>query len=323
MTALVARSVSEARNRFGACALAIGNFDGVHIGHQVLLQRTVDYSIKHNLLSAALTFHPHPTAVVAPERQPEMIVSLDERIRLIESCGVERIFVLPFTMEVSRMTPGEFVSQILVDTLSSKAVVVGETFHFGAKQAGTAETLRSLGDRMGFVSQFLAPVSYRGEIVSSSAIRQHLEAGNVGRANRLLGRCFALSGPVVPGHGVGSKQTVPTLNLKHTPGQVLPRGVFVTETCDEDTGRCWHSITNVGNRPTFAGDEITIETYLLSPLEGAAPVRIRVKFHRFVRSERHFPDAAALKSQILADVRRAQAFWRRASKLRQASASVY
>ena len=323
MKAVVSRSLAEARETFGPCALAIGNFDGVHIGHRALLQQTADFSSQSHLLTAVLTFDPHPTAVVAPHRQPEMLVSMAERIRLLEACGVERILVLPFTEEVARMAPADFVEQILADGLRTRAVFVGENFRFGAKQSGTAETLRALGERFGFVPHFLAPVRYRGEIVSSSGIRHRLAAGNVGRANRLLGRCFAISGPVVSGHGVGSKQTVPTLNLRPTPGLVVPRGVFVTETQDRGCSRRWPSITNVGTRPTFGGEELTIETYLLEPLEGSTPTDISIDFRHFIRKERPFSDAGALKAQIFADVQRAQVYWRRTGRLAQAPASIY
>jgi riboflavin kinase / FMN adenylyltransferase len=146
-------------------------------------------------------------------------------------------------------------------------------------------------------------------------VREYLAAGNVARAGRLLGRCFAIEGPIVTGHGVGSKQTVPTLNLRPAAGQLLPRGVYVTETLDLRTGRYWPSITNAGVRPTFGGDDLTIETFLLDSLEGRAPEHIEVRFRRFIRPERQFPTPDALKGQIFKDAARAQAYWRRLSKL--------
>jgi riboflavin kinase / FMN adenylyltransferase len=315
MTATIFRSLEVARGNFGPCALAIGNFDGVHIGHQHLIRQTVQYAQEKNLPAAVMTFDPHPAAIVAPQRLPELIVSLETRLKLLSEAGAERILVLPFTLEVSRMTAEEFVSQILVDALETKAVFVGENFHFGHKQSGTPDTLRSLGQKFGFVPQFLSPVTCRGEVVSSSAIRHHIAAGNMSRATRLLGRWFFAEGPVVSGHGIGSKQTVPTLNLRPVSGQIYPRGVYVTKTLDLASDRHWPSITNVGIRPTFGGDELTIETFLLGPLDGEAPKHIQVQFRRFIRGERQFPDAGALKAQIFADVGRAQAYWRRAASI--------
>jgi riboflavin kinase / FMN adenylyltransferase len=323
MKAVIFRSLNEAKLRFEASALAIGNFDGVHVGHQALLARTLTVAAPKNLVPSVLTFHPHPTSVVAPDRTPKLITNLEEKLRLLDSLGVGQIMVLPFTHEIAGTNPREFVSQILVESLKVGVVLVGQNFRFGHKQAGTPATLRSLGQEFGFESQFLEPVIVRGEIASSSAVRKHVSEGSVARAARLLNRCFFVEAPVVSGHGIGSRQTVPTLNLRPDPDQVLPRGVFVTETWELPSGRRWPSITNVGNRPTFQGEEVTIETYLLEPLAGPAPERIQVHFRRFLRAERPFPDAASLKTQILRDVGRAQTYWRRAANLSRLTPSIY
>ena len=316
-------SLEEARHGFGPCAIAIGNFDGVHIGHRSLIRKTVAYANANGLVPGVLTFHPHPAVVVAPERVPEMICTLEERVQLLLAAGAKHILVLPFTADVAGLKPEEFVSQILIDGLDTRAVFVGENFRFGHRQAGTPEVLRALGQQHGFLSQFLKPVTFRGEIVSSSLIRNYLASGNVSRAARLLGRCFAIEGQIVTGHGVGAKQTVPTLNLRPSPGQVTPRGVYITETISTSDSRRWPSITNVGVRPTFGGDELTIETFLLDPLGTGSPEHIRVEFRRFVRTERQFPNPAELKTQILRDVARAQRYWRRVSKLEQPAPSIY
>lgn len=313
MSTSVFRSLDEARGRFGPCALAIGNFDGVHIGHQVLIRGAVEFAAQNHITSAVLTFDPHPTAIVAPERMPQMICTLDQRLKLLMRFGAQRILVLPFTPELARLSPEEFVSKVVSGALQTRGVFVGDNFRFGYKQAGTPDVLRALGEQYGFASEFIHPVRYRNEIVSSSSIRRYLASGNVTRAGRLLGHCFTLEGPVIGGKGIGSKQTVPTLNLSPVKNQVTPRGVYITETTDR-TGRRWPSITNVGNRPTFGGEELTIETYLLGALTGSSPEWIEVQFRRFVRSERHFPDAAALKAQILKDVAQARKYWRRVSE---------
>jgi riboflavin kinase/FMN adenylyltransferase len=323
MNAIIFRSLNEARLRFEPSALAIGNFDGVHLGHQALLARTLGAAAQKNLIPSVLTFHPHPTSVVAPHRTPKLITKLEEKLRLLDSFGARQIMVLPFTTEIAGTNPREFVSQILVESLKVGAVLVGENFRFGHNQAGTPTTLQTLGQEFGFDSQFLKPVVVRGEIASSSAIRKHVSDGAVSRAARLLNRWYFLEGPVISGHGIGSKQTVPTLNLQPDPEQILPRGVFVTETLELPSGRRWPSITNVGNRPTFQGQELTVETYLLQRLEGPTPARIQVHFRRFVRAERAFPDAAALKAQILRDVSRAQSYWRHAAALLSLAPSIY
>jgi len=310
MTATVFRSLDDARGRFGPCALAIGNFDGVHIGQQALVRRTVTFAEQNGLEPAVLTFDPHPTAIVAPDRVPELICTLEQRLQLLSGAGARRILVLPFTRDVARLSPEEFISRILLDCLQTRGVFVGDNFRFGYKQAGTPDVLRRLGEQCGFTSEFIHPVRYRNEVVSSSSVRQYLDSGNVSRAGRLLGHCFALEGAVVTGHGIGRKQTVPTLNLRPVPNQVTPLGIYITETSDE-IGRRWPSVTSVGTRPTFDGKELTIETYLLASLHDPVPRWIEVQFRRFVRPERRFPDAAALKIEILKDVARAQEYWRR------------
>ncbi len=199
--------------------------------------------------------------------------------------------------------------EILVDKLKVRAVLVGANFHFGKRAAGDAGTLEELGDRYSFETDIVAPVVWRQRVMSSSEVRRCIEAGDVSTACRMLGRPYALRGAVVPGEGRGSKQTVPTLNLD-TPAEVLPKnGVYVTRTRAGTSE--WPSITNVGYRPTFDGQARTIETYLLAPLDGAAPENISVEFLRRVRDERKFENAEALKAQIMRDVNRAQTYFRR------------
>jgi riboflavin kinase/FMN adenylyltransferase len=303
--------MDAAQGRFGPCAVTIGNFDGVHRGHQALLKTTCDYASQHQLHPAVLTFHPHPAVFVAPHRVPELICSLEDRIRLLTEAGAQRILVLPFNEHLAQFSPQEFVSQIIVKGLHARAVIVGENFRFGHRQTGTTKTLEELGAAHEFAAHFLPSVSYRGRVVSSSTIRKCIDAGNVSLAGRLLGRCFFLQGDIVKGHGIGSQQTVPTLNLAPPKGQIIPRGVYITETSEPSTGRLWPSITNAGTRPTFDGNELTVETFLLEPLDGPTPTHIQVRFRRFIRHEQYFADAAALKAQILRDVGRAKAFWRR------------
>jgi riboflavin kinase / FMN adenylyltransferase len=315
MSAKVFFSVEAAGGRFGPCAISIGNFDGVHIGHQALLAVAQRYASNVRVSPAVLTFHPHPAVFVAPDRVPEMICGLEERVRRLRAAGAERILVLPFNNDVARLTAEEFVAKIVVTGLQTKAVFVGENFRFGFQRGGDSETLEQLGYQYGFTAHFVKPVMLRGRMVSSSLIRENLDQGKVSLAGRMLGRCFSLEGPVVSGHGVGSRQTVPTLNLRVTPGQLAPRGVYVTETFETSTGRHWPSITNTGYRPTFGGGELTVETFLLSPLEGKAPEYIQVHFRRHLRDELQFPDAEALKTQILKDVARAKHYWQRVPAL--------
>jgi riboflavin kinase/FMN adenylyltransferase len=316
MSPRVYRSLAEVPPDFGPSALTIGNFDGVHVGHRRILRRVCELSAARGLKSSAVTFDPHPTRVVAPERAPRLMTTCLERARLMGEEGIEQVLILPFTSEIAHLSPGQFVERVLVEKLRAGAVVVGDNFRFGHRQAGNTTLLRALGEQFGFVTEVVSAVTVRRTAVSSSAVRRLLEAGDVPRAARLLGRSYSLAGEVVSGHGVGHKQTVPTLNLRPD-SEVFPKtGVYVTFTLDLDTGRQWQSVTNVGYRPTFGGGEgITIETFLLEPLIGGSPRRIRVSFLWRLRDERKFENPDALKTQIFRDVARARAYFRRRADL--------
>lgn len=323
MTPPVFRSLDTARDQFGPCALAIGVFDGVHIGHQELIRRAVHFAEQNAIAPAVLTFDPHPTAVVAPDRVPQAITSMDLRLRYLAETGVARIFVLQFTEEIAHLSPHEFVEEFLVRGLQAKAVFVGENFRFGYKQSGTPEVLRDLAREYGFVADFVPPVKFRGQVVSSSQIRRYLQKGSVAQAGRLLGRCFAIEEAVVKGQGIGSRQTVPTLNIHPGPEQLVPQGVYITETYDRVGGHHWRSITNAGFRPTFHGNTLTVETFVMDPFHDERPERVEVQFQHFVRPERQFADAAALKSQIMKDLGRASTYRRRREWARNLLAALH
>jgi len=316
----IARSLKEAEG-FGPSALTIGNFDGAHAGHRELLRQTVRAAREDGLRSAVLTFDPHPAVIVAPARAPKLLTTHDERCELMREQGIDDVLILPFTAEVGRLTPEEFVDQILVKVLGARIVLVGDNFRFGHRQAGDVSKLLELGILHGFEPRIIGSVKRRGRMVSSTEIRQLIGAGKVALAARLLERPYAVEGRVVPGHGIGAKQTVPTLNLD-TEAEIIPGvGVYITRTADLDSSRRWNSITNVGYRPTFGRESrLTIETFLLEPaLEGSPPARIRVQFLRRVRDEKKFENAEALKAQILRDVGRAKAFFRRLETLAPAA----
>ncbi len=263
--------------------------------------------------SGVLTFNPHPAKIVAPDRAPKIIMTLGQRAKVMGDLGIQEVLLLPFTLEVSRWSPEEFVKTVLVDAMQVRAVLVGEDFRFGHKQAGDTRVLTELGARYGFEVDPIEPVNVRGARVSSSLVRQMALEGKVNRACRLLGRPFALEGIVVKGHGVGAKQTVPTLNLQPYTEVWPADGVYVSHTRDLDSSRGWRSISNIGNRPTFGGapggNDTSVETYLLEPLTGSPPERIRVEFLWRVRDERKFPSPADLRAQILRDVAVAQKYF--------------
>jgi riboflavin kinase / FMN adenylyltransferase len=302
----VYRSPAEVPGDFGPSAVTIGNFDGVHIGHREIMRRVVRIAKEQGLTPAVLTFDPHPARVLAPDRAPKLIATIGQRLRRLEEAGIEAALLLPFSLEFAALSPEEFVERILVRTLKTRCVLVGEDFRFGFRQSGNIETLRTLGERFGFelqpVPAILGHGAGHGERISSSRIRELVAGGRVSRACRIMGTPFALEGRVVSGRGIGSKETVPTLNLAPE-NELLPKtGVYVTRTRDESSRGVWRSITNVGYRPTFQGEGLTVETFLLDPPPETAPERIEVAFLSYVRPERKFDSPALLKAQILRDV---------------------
>ncbi len=308
------RSLREVPPDFGPCVLTIGNFDGVHIGHREVFRRVAAVAEANGWRPSALTFDPHPAKVVAPKRAPKLLSTPEERSVWMEEEGIQQVVILPFTPEFSGLSPERFVEDVLVKGLGVKEILIGWNFRFGRNQAGDTEYLAALGKQHGFSLEVLEGVTYRGFTVSSSVIRRLLEEGKIAIANRMLGRPYSVSGAVVPGYGIGAKKTVPTLNLR-TDAEVLPAtGVYVTRTIDVDTGVEWPSVTNIGYRPTFKGDNLSVESHVLENLGDASPGRIRLTFLKRLRRERRFPNAEKLKVQILRDVSRAEAYFRRVEK---------
>jgi riboflavin kinase / FMN adenylyltransferase len=310
MTA-VYHSLPEADAGFGPAALTIGNFDGLHAGHRRIMRRVAAVAREHGWKASVLTFDPHPTKVVAPARAPKLLSAPADRVALMAEEGIEQVLILPFTEELSWLSPEQFARDILAARLDARAVLVGDNFRFGHKHAGDTHRLAELGKRYGFTVEAIPAVRMRGRIVSSSGVRDLIVEGRVALAARMLERCYWIEGPVVRGHGVGSKQTVPTLNLAPAAELLPARGVYITRTRDLADRRTWPSVTNVGTRPTFQGDALTIETFLLEPLTGKSPATIRVEFLKRLREERKFETPELLKAQILRDVSRAKAYFRR------------
>jgi riboflavin kinase/FMN adenylyltransferase len=310
---------------FGPAAVAIGNFDGVHVGHREILRRTTQIANDFGYKPSVLTFHPHPKKLLAPHAAPRALDTIEKRLERLAALGIEQAVVLPFTAEFSTLSPRDFLRKILGEKLQAHAVLVGDNFRFGHRQEGDVRLLRELAATFGYAPEITEAVTTRGRTVSSSHIRQLLHEGNVALANRLLGHAYMLDGAIVTGAGIGAKQTVPTLNLSVKEvldaERVIPlAGVYVTQTHDSRTGHTWPSITNIGYRPTFTGGDpeadLSIETFLLEPLTGLTPERVQVDFRLRLRAERKFDNPAELKAQILRDVARANTYWRRVRRLK-------
>ncbi len=309
-----------AASRYGS-TLAIGNFDGVHLGHQTILRAAVARARDTNAVATALTFDPLPQKILRPESAPLRVSTNEQRLNCFSALGMDAAVVLPFTHDLARLSPQDFVDQILVRDLHVRAVFVGENFRFGHKQAGNARMLLLLGAERGFDVVILPPIIHKGEVVSSTIIRREIAAGDVTHAARLLGRPFVLSGKVVSGTGTGRRFTFPTLNLASEQELLPARGVYVTRTLFEGDSRSRRSVTNVGVRPTFNGSALSVETHVLESLGETSPGHIEVHFWKRLREEKKFSGPEELRTQIARDIAEANKFFTRLRRFR--SSRVY
>ncbi len=311
----VIRSQAQPNLIPGAAVVSVGNFDGLHAGHRAVLRSVVEDARRRRAEAVALTFDPHPLRVLRPESAPPLITPLEHKIELFASTGIDVLLIMAFTPALSRLSPREFVEQVLVRGVHASAVHEGPTFQFGYRHEGNMETLRALGTEFHFDVVSHPEQIIRGLPVSSTRIRELIRAGEVDRAARLLGRPFSVTGPIVQGHAIGRRLTVPTLNLAPY-GELLPaNGVYVTRT---RVGEHWFdSVTNAGTRPTFQGSGITVESHLLDfqPVDAGEEAGMEVCFCWRLREERAFENPEQLRTQILKDVGRSRHYFSLLKKL--------
>ena len=294
-------------------ALSIGCFDGLHLGHQEVLRRVVARALETGAVAGVVTFEPHPLRVLRPAEAPPMIATLAQRLEGFERAGIEAVLVLDFTRAVAEVSAAEFLESILVERLGMGAICVGPNFRFGHKQAGNTDLLEELGPDFGYDVEIVPPAMLRGEIVSSTAVRTAVAAGAVSAAAELLGRPFALTGEIRAGEGRGGAILVPTLNL--APEQeLLPKtGVYCTETRLGET--LYRSATNVGFRPTFDGQAISVESNLFDFSETMVGGPIEVRFWERLRDEQKFASVEELRRQIELDLEATKDFFRKRDAL--------
>jgi riboflavin kinase/FMN adenylyltransferase len=296
---------------FGPSIASVGNFDGVHRAHRAVVDEIVRRARAADARSVVVTFEPHPSRILRPDHNFKLLTPTPEKLRLLQATALDAVLLLPFTRDLSLMTPHQFAHEILKRRLHASEVHEGYNFHFGHKAAGTVEVLRELGGEMGYEVHDYPEMRLRGERVSSSHIRKLLSEGRASRARHLLGRPFSILSTPGRGRGYGSKYTVPTINLARYEELVPKDGVYITRTRVGE--ECFDSVTNVGNRPTFGADSFAIETHLLNfhPLELTAETQVELHFLDRLRDEIKFPSVDALREQIGRDVQKAEKYLRR------------
>ena len=290
----------------GPLYLAIGVFDGVHLGHRSVLLRALADARAGDGQAVAVTFNPHPAKVLAKARAPRLLTATAHKIRLIQALGIESVLVIPFTVEFAQTRAEDFVQELHGACRPLKEICVGHEWCFGRGRAGNLEMLRQMGDRLGFDEVGVPAVQIDGKIVSSTAIRASVEAGNLARAARLLGRDYSILGTVVRGDQIGRSLGFPTANLSAHNEQFPPNGVYAVTALWRD--RALHGVVNLGVRPTItcASGERLLELHLFDFHEDIYGEDIEVTFKGCIRPERKFATLEALKGQIASDVTEAR-----------------
>ncbi|MCR3922479.1 MAG: bifunctional riboflavin kinase/FAD synthetase, partial [Firmicutes bacterium] len=282
--------------------LALGNFDGVHVGHREIIRTTVDLAKEQGKKSAILLFFPHPLSILHPQHSPELLITMEDRIAMLGEAGIDYVIIHPFTRDFAALSPEQFAREILRNKLSVAGVVVGFDYSFGSRGSGKPTDLQAMGKQYDFSVQVIEPVTVQDEAVGSSAIRLLLTQGNVEKASAMLGYPYYVRGTVVHGDGRGRTLGFPTANLQLPPEVIRPaNGVYLAKVAMAE--QMFWALTNVGTRPTFHKNETSVEVFLLDTKKNLYYEELIVYFIQRMREEKSFIDAAALIKQIQNDVR--------------------
>jgi riboflavin kinase/FMN adenylyltransferase len=305
----IVRSLAELGSP-GSSVVTIGNFDGVHCGHRMVIASVLERARALKASAIAVTFDPHPAHVLHTASRLPLITPLDEKLRLLADTGLDQVLVLPFTDELRHWTARHFAERVLRDALHAVEVHEGETFRFGYQAEADIAGLSELGRELGFGVKTYVPCIARGAAISSSRIRGLIAAGNLHEARALLGRSFAILSTPASGRGYGTRYAVPTINLAPYPELLPAHGVYVTTLRIGDE-RVFRGVTNVGNRPTFGADSFAVESHLLDfePVDLTETTPLELTFLRRLRAEHRFESTEALRDQIQRDVRKALRFF--------------
>lgn len=286
--------------------LAIGFFDGVHLGHQQIIRQTTTDARQHEASALIVTFDRHPNTIVAPDRSPPLIYSLAQKLRVFELLGVDVTLLIHFDKEFSQRSGEDFVSSLARDTGPIRSICVGANFVFGHKRSGNVELLRKLGAELNFAVHGLAAVALDGKAVSSTRIRQAITGGNLDAASQMLGRAYSLAGKVIAGDQLGRQLGFPTANLEVTGLVLPPTGVYAVQA--KTNGNLHRAVVNIGSRPTLQNPQpqLRVEAHLLDFTGDLYGRELELIFVEKLRDERKFPSLAELRDQIARDILEAQ-----------------
>ena len=301
---LLITDLSKITKPFTNSVITLGNFDGIHLGHQELVRMVMNRAQEIQGQSMVVTFRPHPLKVLAPEKCPPLISIYEEKIELFKKLGIDVLVKIPFSLHFAEMSPREFVRTILCDLLGTKEIFVGCNYRFGRGREGTTQTLRMMGDEFGFRVNEVKQISLKNEVISSTKIRQLLTAGEVEHAADLLGRPYAITGIVIRGDSRGKTLGFPTANIASKHAIVPSDGVYAVKLSAREA--CHNGVVNIGLRPTFATKSLTIEVHVFDFNEDLYGEEVTIFFIKKLRQEKKFDSADALIAQITKDVAEAK-----------------
>ena len=305
----IIRAANELEPGSRKVCVAIGMFDGVHLGHQQVIRQTIEDARQHEGIAVAITFDCHPNSVVAPERNPLLIYSLSQRLRVIESLGIDVALSIHFDQAFSEISGEQFIRALAGDFRNLHSLCVGSAFAFGHRRSGNVELLKRLGKELHFMVHGLASVSLDGKVVSSTRIREAIRDGNLDAASQMLGRTYALAGRVIRGDQLGRQLGFPTANLEFAGLVVPPNGVYAAHALVE--GRQHRAVVNIGLRPTLQNParQLQIEIHLLDFSGDLYDQELGIAFVGKLRGEHRFPSLEALRKQIERDIEAAHALF--------------
>jgi len=288
--------------------VAIGNFDGIHLGHQAILAKTIQHAKENNGTSVVLTFRPHPSQILAPEKPTLLLTPFEDKIRLLESFGIDIVLLVEFNKEFSHQTPSEFAQDLLHEKIGCKEVIVGSKFAFGKSRSGTVADISRLGQKFGFTVFVQENFTLNEAIVSSSRIRTLIQEGNINLASKMLSRPYTLSGEVVPSEGRGKKMGFPTANV-NLAGKLVPKeGIYATRVViSNDPTTLRNGIAYIGSKPTFRKQGTSqIEVHLFDFNKNIYGKKIEVSILEWIRADEKFDSSDALIKQMRQDIKKAR-----------------
>ena len=301
-------TLPDTNEKFPNPVLTIGNYDGIHTGHQKIIEQVVEKARKESGTAMLMTFDPHPLSILKPDTYTRLITPLHLKKQLIEKCGIEVMFVVPFNEQFKGIAPEAFIKEILVKALGVKSIIVGYDFTFGKGGTGNIGLLKQMGQEYGFSFEAVPAITIDGEKIGSNKIRKLIMNGEVERAARFLGRPHMIEGIVVRGENRGKGMGFPTINLDTFAELVPKNGVYVTEVKVEGTRM--PSVTNIGFNPTFGGKKFLMETHILNFSRDLYDQEVIIYFHNHIRDEMKFKSIDELKERITMDVALAQEYFK-------------